>query len=80
MNTGRYWIRDWKSGRTFCVEPLEMRHEKQIELQPSETVVRDNKKHKGTVAEKDSIITTERGFVNITETLNPLDVIESLLK
>jgi len=79
IGSGRFWVRDLKSNRVFCVEPLENRHEEKIILQPSETVVEDNKKYKGTIKPEESIITKDNGFVNIVDTANPLDYIERLL-
>lgn len=80
MNTGRFWVRDMATGRLFCVEPLENRQERTVELQASETVVEDNKKHKGTIKPTESIITEQNGFTNIAQTMNPLDEIEQRLK
>lgn len=79
MNTGRFFVKDLNSGRVFCVEPIENRQEAKVELQASETVVRDNKKHKGTITEKDSIIKTENGFDNIGYSTNPIDYIMNCL-
>lgn len=79
-DTGRFWVRDLKTNRTFCVEPIENRQETKVVLQRSETVVEDNKKHKGTIHPSESIIKKENGFINIIDTSNPLDYIEAQLK
>lgn len=79
-HTGRYRVRDLKTGRVFWVEPLENRQETKVELQPSETVVKDNKKYKGTIHPSESKITEENGFKNIEIVSNPEDYIEDKLK
>lgn len=79
MNTGRFFVKDLKSNRVLCVEPIENRQEIKVELQASETVVQDNKKHKGTITEKESIIQPENGFDNIGYSTNPIDYIINCL-
>ena len=78
-HTGRFLVRDIKSGRRFCVEPLENRQETKVELQASETVVEDNKKYKGTIRPDQSVI-TEKHFKDIAVVENPLDEIERRLR
>ncbi len=62
-DTGRYWVKI--DGRRFLVEPIDNRHEQRVQLQPSETVVEDSKKHKGSIKSSESLISAERGFTNI---------------
>ena len=63
--TGRYYIRDPRSGRVFCVEPINERNQQQNADtfgQGGITQVRG-----GSVHPHDSVITTENGFINICD-------------
>jgi hypothetical protein len=62
--TGRYYIRDRQSGRTFCVEPINRRDQKLHDLQWTNGGI--DPVRGGAVADEDSIITAENGFHNIT--------------
>lgn len=64
--TGRYWIRDLKTGRTFCVEPIHNRGDEQH----ADWDFKHKKPELGAVTEKESIIKKENGFKNIV-TLPP---------
>lgn len=71
-NDGRFWVRDTRTGRRFCVEPIAERTERRADfdsIQPNRS---------GSVLPEASIITPENGFVNITFTTNPLDEIARL--
>ncbi|HEV2149440.1 MAG TPA: hypothetical protein VGR37_18710 [Longimicrobiaceae bacterium] len=79
--TGRYFYRDHRSGRTFCVEPVSDRSQKVDDQHWSNggiTPVRG-----GAVREEDSVITPENGFRNITHLppgVSPDGYIEMLLR
>ena len=79
--TGRYYVRDRKTGRLFCVEPLSERSQKIDDKQWSNggiTQVRG-----GSVPEAESVITPENGFTNITHLppgTSPEGYIEALLR
>lgn len=86
MDTGRQWIRDLKTGRVFCVEPISERDQ-----QASDTVftnggidgtsVKKGFAKGGSITRDESIITPENGFKNIVEFHGSADsVIEDLLK
>lgn len=86
MDTGRYWVRDMKTGRVFCVEPISERGQ-----QASATVftnggidgteVKKGFAKGGSVPRDESIITPENGFKHIVEFHGSVDsVIEDLLK
>jgi len=62
--TGRYFIRDLRSGRVFCVEPINRRDQKLDDLNWSNGGI--DPVRGGAVAEADSIITPENGFHGIT--------------
>jgi hypothetical protein len=67
--TGRFYIQSLKTGKVYCVEPIEPRE--RIEwgsVNPStgEFVHKKGwKKYTGAISEKESIITEENGFKNI---------------
>jgi len=62
--TGRYYIRDHKSGRIFCVEPINRRDQRLDDLAWSNGGI--DPVRGGAIAEADSVITPENGFRNIT--------------
>ena len=88
-DTGRFYIHAIdKNGkkRIFCIEPIEPTIE--INTMPSPIYDEDwyqnifdkrKKKHRGSIKERDSIITKENGFENIQYDQNPFDIIEKLL-
>ena len=79
--TGRYFVRDHRSGRVFCVEPINRRDQKLDDKQWENggiDLVRG-----GAVREEDSIITPENGFTGITwlpPGTSPEGYIETLLR
>ncbi|HEX2204196.1 MAG TPA: hypothetical protein VHG91_12890 [Longimicrobium sp.] len=79
--TGRYFVRDHRSGRVFCVEPINRRDQK-LDDKGWENGGIDLVRG-GAVREEDSIITPENGFVGITYLdpgTSPEGYIETLLK
>lgn len=72
--TGRYYIHSIRTGRTYCVEPLDSRHENREQsawgdVDPATKKVTGSygEKYKGSVSPEESIITEENGFKNIVE-------------
>jgi hypothetical protein len=61
--TGRYYVRDRKSGRVFCVEPINRRDQKLDDLRWTNGGI--DPVRGGAVPEEESVITPENGFVNI---------------
>ena len=83
--SGRYFIVDAESGRKFCVEPIGDNHEKWGDLDPVTKKMSGSygDKYQGSINAKDSIITEENGFKNITTLppgVSPEGFIEGLLK
>jgi hypothetical protein len=66
--TGSYFVVDAESGRKFCVEPIGDPHETWGDLDPVTKKMTGSygEKYPGSISEKDSIITEENGFKNIT--------------
>jgi len=62
--TGRYFVRDRKSGRVFCVEPINRRDQKLDDVGWTNGGI--DPVRGGAVREEDSVITAENGFRNIT--------------
>mgnify|MGYP006157122777 CR=1 FL=1 len=62
--TGRYFVRDRRSGRVFCVEPINRRDQKLDDQQWTNGGI--DQVRGGAVLEDESIITPENGFKNIT--------------
>ena len=83
--TGRFYIQSMKTGRVYCVEPIEPREREEwgsIDPATGELTHKKGwKKFTGAIKEKDSIITPENGFKNII-TLepgqSPMDYVEEL--
>lgn len=74
-NTGRYYIKDQATGRTFCIEPIAGRGEKingPIYTNGGITGegTKVDKDLGGSIRAEDSIITKENGYEDIT-TLRP---------
>lgn len=79
--TGRYFIRDPRSGRVFCVEPINRRDQKVDEQRWTNGGI--DPVRGGAVHEEDSIITPENGFTNIVHLppgTSPDGYVEMLLK
>ena len=79
--TGRYFVRDPRSGRTFCVEPINRRDQKLDDRLWTNGGIDDVRG--GSVREEDSIITPENGFTGITYLppgTSPDSFIEMLVK
>jgi hypothetical protein len=62
--TGRYFVRDRRSGRVFCVEPINRRDQKLDDVGWTNGGI--DPVRGGAVREEDSVITPENGFRNIT--------------
>lgn len=62
--TGRYFYRDRKSGRLFCVEPISERAQKLEDRQWSNGGI--DQVRGGSIREDESIILAENGFTGIT--------------
>lgn len=77
-NTGRHIVRDMKSGRTFVVECIHERNDKDDGDWQNGGI--DKAKHRGSINREESIITKENGFTTIIETKeSPYSIIEKLL-
>jgi len=85
-DSGRFYVS--VQGRTFCIEPIDNNPGKpQIwgDVDPASKKLTGNygEKNKGSVTEKESIITEENGFKNI-QTLaggvSPIGYIEEIIK
>lgn len=79
--TGRYFVRDPRSGRLFCVEPLNRRDQKLDDVNWTNGGI--DPVRGGAIAEHDSIITPENGFANIAYLppgTSPDSYIDMLLK
>ena len=79
--TGRYFIRDARSGRVFCVEPINRRDQKLDDVNWTNGGI--DAVRGGAVLEEDSIITSENGFTGITYLppgTSPDSYIEMLVK
>lgn len=61
--TGRYFYRDQKTGRTFCIEPISDRAQKVDDQQWTNGGI--DPVRGGAIREEESVITPENGFVNI---------------
>jgi len=81
-NTGRYVVVDNETGRKFVVEPIGNPRTDFGDINPATGKVEGDygSKYRGSIDEKDSIITEENGFKNIGYSQNPLDLIAKLLK
>ena len=64
---GRYFITDIKTKRKFLVEPIGEPHKNWGDINPSTKEIEGNygRKYRGSINEKDSIITKQNGFKNI---------------
>ncbi len=66
-HTGRFIIVSYRTGRKYYVEPLDGDKVKWGDLNPATGKVEGSygQKYKGSIPEKDSLITEENGFKNI---------------
>lgn len=62
--TGRYYVRDRRTGRVFCVEPINRRDQKLDDVIWTNGGI--DAVRGGALREEDSIITAENGFTGIT--------------
>ena len=79
--TGRYFYRDRKSGRTFCIEPISDRTQKVDDQHWTNGGI--DPVQGGAIREEESIITPENGFTHITRLpagVSPDGWIEMLLR
>lgn len=79
--SGRYYYRDSRSGRLFCVEPISARDQKREDVTWSSGGI--DAVGGGSIREEDSIITPENGFTNITRLppgVSPDMFIEALIR
>ena len=86
QDTGRFIITSLKTGKKYYVEPID--NGERVEwgdFNPATKKIEGDygTKHKGAVTEKESLITEENGFKNITTLppgFSPLEYIEQLEK
>lgn len=80
-DTGRYYIVDEATGRKFCVEPVGNPRTEFGDINPSTGKVEGSygQKYRGSIDEKDSVITEDNGFTNIGYAQNPVDYVNKLL-
>lgn len=82
--TGRFYIKSEKTGKTYCIEPIGDPHTKWGDFNPSTKQLEDSsygKKYKGSINEKESIITKENGYNNVYYTEvgeSPISYIEKI--
>ncbi len=79
--TGRYFYHDAKTGRTFCVEPVSFRAQKQEEATWTNGGI--DTVRRGSIREDESVITAENGFTHITflpPGVSPDGFIEALIR
>ena len=78
--TGRFFVRDPRSGRRFCVEVLSTRSQKMDEQSFSNGGI--DQVRGGSIRPEDSVIRPENGFKNIIELApgtDPMSAIDALL-
>ena len=84
--TGRFYIKSQKTGKTYCIEPVGDPHISWGDVDPStKTLLKGTygKKYIGSIDEEESIITKENGYINIQYTgigASPISLIEELEK
>lgn len=83
-DTGRFFVKT-KSGRVFCVEPIDETPDRILwgDYDPASKKMTGNygSKHRGSIKNEESIITEKNGFVNITMLPpgeNPLNYIDKV--
>lgn len=79
-HTGRCLVTSFRTGKTYAIEPLDGKNVKWGDVNPATGEVEGNygSKYKGSIPEKDSLITEENGFINIVK-LNPGEGPESYI-
>ena len=82
-DTGRHIVYSYRPGKTYAVEPMGNPHTKWGDLNPATGKVEGKygQKHRGSIDEKDSLITKENGFKNIKtleKGVSPAKYIEEL--
>lgn len=81
-DTGRFIVTSGRTGRRYFVEPVGDPHRKWGSIDPATRTLVNKKgagKYRGSIDEKDSLITEENGFSNIrtlTPGTSPLKAIE----
>lgn len=67
-HTGRHVVISFRTGKTYAIEPMGDPHTKWGDLNPATGKVEGKygSKYRGSIDEKDSLITKENGFRNIT--------------
>ena len=85
-DTGRFIVKSVVTGKTYFVEPIDDRQRTEWgDLNPATKKIEGDygTKHRGAVSEKDSMITKENGFENITTLepgVSPIDYINRIDK
>lgn len=85
-DTGRFIVKSAVTGKTYFVEPIDDGQKTEWgDLNPATKKIEGNYgvKHRGAVGEKDSMITKENGFGNITTLepgVSPIDYINRIDK
>lgn len=66
-HTGRHVVISFRTGKTYAIEPMGNPHTGWGDLNPATGKVEGNygSKYRGSIDEKDSLITKENGFRNI---------------
>lgn len=68
-DTGRYYVKSFKTGKVYCIEPIDNTPERKIwgDVDPATKKLTGTygKKYRGSIKSEDSIITKENGFKNI---------------
>jgi hypothetical protein len=68
-HTGRYFIKSLKTGKVYCVEPIDDSPDRRIwgDFDPStkKFTGKYGEKYRGSIRSEESIITKENGFKNI---------------
>lgn len=66
-HTGRFIVTSKRTGKVYAVEPMGDPHRKWGDLNPATKEIEGSygDKYRGSINEKDSLITQENGFINI---------------
>ena len=84
--TGRYYIKSLKTGKTWCIEPIGDPHTSWGDVNPATKELEKGnygQKYRGSIDEEESIITKENGYEKIYYTgigCSPESFIENLEK
>jgi hypothetical protein len=67
-DTGRHVVISFRTGKTYAIEPMGKPHTNWGDLNPATGKVEGSygEKYRGSIDEKDSLVTEENGFKNIT--------------